>query len=225
MNGVMKLGAYLFCVVPRERADALLGPLREHFAHDPRVEVLVERREPDGHRRPPDPETDRERRALVVIRDILRSLPAELQDEARHLRFVQRLGVVRGTHQDAGTAKLVDQIRAGDPEAVSELWWRFFERVHLRLRQRLGDAAADQAAARDVLGRILDELDGYDAANTPLAAWLDAVVDRYADERASREAARPENRGGVPGRPIGAHPSSRSRAGPAQARESRRENP
>jgi hypothetical protein len=181
----MKQRAFLFCLVPRERADALVAPLREHFADDPRVEVLVERRAPDGQRRAVNPDARCERRAPVVARDIVRALPPVLRGEARHLRFVQRLEPVRGTHQDTGTAELVDQIRAGNPEAVSELWWRFFERVRLRLRLRLGDAVACHTAAREVVGRILDELDGYDSASQPLAAWLDMVVDRYAAEHGS----------------------------------------
>jgi hypothetical protein len=173
--------AFLFCLVPRERADALLRPLREHFADDPRVAVLVERRAPDGDESPANEAGGRNRRAPVVARDIVRALPPELRGEACHLRFVQRLEPVRPTHQHTDTDELVGQIRAGDPEAVTELWWRFFERVRLRLRPHHRDAAAD-ATICDALGHILDEFDHYDA-RTPLAAWLDIVLDRYAAER------------------------------------------
>jgi hypothetical protein len=184
MTGGMGQRAFIFCLVSRERADALLQPLREHFSGDPRVAVLVERRARGGRGRPATPAGGRDRRAPVVARDLVRTLSPELRGEIRHLRFVQRLEAVRGTHQDTGTAELVEQIRAGDPEAVTELWWRFFERVRLRLRVRLGDAAAE-AAAGETLGRILDELDGYDSRTQPLAAWLDGVVDRYGAERAA----------------------------------------
>jgi hypothetical protein len=182
MTGGMEQRAFIFCLVSRERADALLPRLLEHFACDPRVEVLVERRAPGDRERPANRAGGRDRRAPVVAREIVRALPPELRGEIRHLRFVQRLEAVRVTHQDTGTAELVQRIRAGDPEAVTELWWRFFERVRLRLRLRLGDAAGD-AAASEALGRILDELDGYDSKRQPLAAWLDGVVDRYVAER------------------------------------------
>jgi hypothetical protein len=57
--------------------------------------------------------------------------------------------------------------------------------VLARLRLRLGQLAAEDAA-RDILGRILDELAGYRAEQEPLTAWLDAVVDRYAEDRSPR---------------------------------------
>lgn len=173
---------FVFCLVPPERADALLRPLREHFARDPRVAVLVERRPPGGSHRAAG-STDRgDQRAPVVARDLVRALPPELHNQARHLRFVQRLEPVGRTHEDTRTAELVDHIRGGDPEAVSELWWRFFERVRLRVRLRLGETTADEAAC-DALGRVLDELDGYDAQSQPLTAWLDTIVDHHIDDR------------------------------------------
>jgi hypothetical protein len=88
---------------------------------------------------------------------------------------------VSARHQETTPTDLVRAIREGDPEAASELWWRFAERIQLRVRARLGEAAI-ATAERTVLGRILDELDDYDPHATPLPAWLDDVVDRYALE-------------------------------------------
>ena len=82
-------------------------------------------------------------------------------------------------------ADLVGKCLAVEPEAVSELWWRVSERVLARLRPRLGQVAVEHAG-REMLGRILDELSGYQAEREPLAAWLDAVVDRYAEDRSRR---------------------------------------
>jgi hypothetical protein len=79
-------------------------------------------------------------------------------------------------------AELIERSVAGDPEAVSELWWRISERVLARLRLAIGVFAAERATS-EVLGRVLDELPGYDAARQPLSAWLDRVVDRYCAER------------------------------------------
>ena len=173
---------FLFCLVPPDRADTLMAALRAHFAGDPRVAVLVERRTDVGARSPATPKGHREWRAPVAPRDLLRALPPELQAEARCVRFVQRLEPLGRMHEHATTAALLQQIRANDLEAVSELWWRVSERVRLRLRLRIGDVAAE-TAARDVLGHILDELDGYDQAQ-PLLVWLDDLVDRYDDHRA-----------------------------------------
>ena len=53
----------------------------------------------------------------------------------------------------------------------------------MRLRVRLGDIEAARAE-RNVLGRILDELQGYEHdPDRPYTAWLDDVVDRFAAER------------------------------------------
>ena len=169
---------FLFCLVAPERAERLIPRLLEHFSEDPRVAVLVERRTDD----PPDISSRvAEQRAPVVARDILRALPPELRREARHLRFVQRLEPVRATHAYAPTGDLLDQMRAGDPDAVTELWWRFYERVRVRLRSRLGDDAAAGSAGPEVLGLLLDSFESDDPEPTRIGAWIDAVVDRYVD--------------------------------------------
>lgn len=170
---------FLFCLVAPERAQELLPRLLEHFADDPRVAVLVERRGDDGQSRRPGAE----QRAPVVARDIVRALPPGLRREARHLRFVQRLEPVRRTHASAANGDLLAQMRAGDPEAVTELWWRFHERVRLRLVSRLGHDAAAESAGPDVLGRLLDALETEDPSPERLGAWIDELVDRYVDER------------------------------------------
>jgi hypothetical protein len=165
----------IFCLVPPERADTLLERLRAHFSSQPQVSVLVERRTGDGrdHGRP---------RAPVAERDPARALPPELRPEARHLRLVQPLEPVRRTYEDSPLAELVERSVAGDPEAVSELWWRISERVLARLRLAIGVFAAERATS-ELLGCVLDELPGYDAAREPLSAWLDRVVDRYCAAR------------------------------------------
>jgi hypothetical protein len=171
----------LFCLVAAERADTLLPPLREHFAHEPLVAVVVERRRAGGTRRVLEPAGEIHRRAPTAERDPVRALPPELRHEARHLRLVQQLEPLRRTYEDADIADLVGKCLTIDPEAVSELWWRVSERALARLRLRLGPFTADDAA-RDLLGRILDELPGYQDEREPLTAWLDSVVDRYAED-------------------------------------------
>jgi len=116
-----------------------------------------------------------------VKRNSLRALPPALHDEAGHVRIVLRMEPVRRTHQNTATSDLVAEAKASDPEAVSELWWRFSERALTRLRLRLGPLPDD--ATLELLGRVLDELDGYDPGQS-LTAWLDTVVDRYAEDRA-----------------------------------------
>jgi hypothetical protein len=175
--------ARLICLVAAERADVLLLPLREHFAAEPLVAVLVERRTLNGDPRPLDPAGHTHRRAPVAERDPVRALPSELRHEAHHLRLIQRMEPLRRTHEDTQTEALVGKSLAMEPEAVSELWWRVSERVLARLGLRLGHLGAE-GSTREVLGRILDELPDYEPEHEPLTAWLDAVVDRYAQDRA-----------------------------------------
>jgi hypothetical protein len=175
--------ARLICLVAAEQADALLLPLREHFAAEPLVAVLVERRTLNPDNRPVDPAGRTNRRAPVAERDPVRALPPELRHEAPHLRLVQRMDPLRRTHEDTQTEDLVGKCLAMEPDAVSELWWRVSERVLARLGLRLGHLGAE-GSTREVLGRILDELPNYEPKQGPLTAWLDTVVDRYAQDRA-----------------------------------------
>jgi hypothetical protein len=172
----------LFCVVAAERADVLVAPLRQHFAREPHVAVLVERRT-SGAGKLPAGEAGRARpRAAVAHRDPLRALPPELHAEAHHLTLVQRMEPVRRSLEDIGMPELVERSLASEPDAVSELWWRVAPRVLARLRLRLGDFGVERATSH-VLGRVLDELPRHDPEREPLTRWLDAVVDRYSEER------------------------------------------
>lgn len=176
---------HLVCLVAAERADVLLSPLREHFAADPLVTVVVERRVPSDKPRVVDRAGEVQRRAPIAERDAVRALPPELRHEAQYLRFVQRMEPLRRTYEDTGMTDLVNNCLAHDPEAVSELWWRVSERVLARLSLRVGQHdAAD--GSREMLGRILDELPGYHAQRESLTDWLDTVVDRYAGDRSRR---------------------------------------
>jgi hypothetical protein len=114
----------------------------------------------------------------VAERDASRSVPPDLRRAADRVRLLQPMRPVRRVHETTGIRELVRSAIDGDPDAVSELWWRVGERVRTRLRLQVGPYQAD-ALVPQVLGRILDELPGYDAARGPLAAWLDQVVDRY----------------------------------------------
>jgi hypothetical protein len=175
---------YLFCLIPPERADDLLEPLREHFADDPYLEVLVERRGSEAPGHGPMGENNY-RRAPVARRDLIESLPPELQDDADQLSFVQRMEPLGRRHQSTDTPALIEAIAEGDPEAASELWWRINGRVRERLLRRLGRRSDGSVRGEEeALGFILDALDGYeDDPERTFSDWLDEVVDRYAAAR------------------------------------------
>ena len=166
-------GPRLIYLVPADRAEAL-ARLRERFADEPRVDVVVDRRE---RQRAAPPRTQPLRhRAPVAERDPARALPDLPADG---VRLVQPLAPVGRVHETTSLDELVTRSLAAEPAAVSELWWRTGERVMARLRLQVGRRRADRSTSQ-VLGRILDELPGYDPQDEPLQEWLDDVVDHFA---------------------------------------------
>jgi hypothetical protein len=170
--------AHLYCLVDPRASAPLLAAVRDHFASEPEVTVLVERRGAHGDQHPAGPPEAGVHRAPVAERDAARLLPARLRDHVGRLRVVQPLAPLRRSHEDTDVVDLIAQSVALEPEATSELWWRIAPRVLARLELRLG-RATDPDSARSVFGRVLDELPGFDPARDRLPAWLDAVVDRY----------------------------------------------
>jgi hypothetical protein len=163
----------LVYVVPAEHAEEL-DSLRTHFAGEPQVEVVVERRGRDG-------DAPVQRRAPVAERDPGLAMPAGLAPDG--LRLVQPLEPVGRALEAAQLDDLIERSIAAEPDAVSELWWRIGERAMARLRLRVG-AFLVQGLTSQLLGRMLDELPGYDPRREPLTAWLDRVVDRFAADAA-----------------------------------------
>ena len=181
--GVEQPQPHIFCLIPPNRADELLAPLRRHYADDPALEVLVERRRGADTPRFLAPNEPRHRRAPVAQRDLSDSLPDRYRDEADALRFEQRMQPLGGQHQGTSIDDLAAAVRAGDPDAASELWWRVNERVRMRLRARLGEVEGPRAEGK-ILGYILDEIAGYEHdPDRAFTAWLDEVVDRFAADR------------------------------------------
>lgn len=199
----------IFCLVPKRLADDLLGDLRAHFARDDRVRVIVDRRE--GERRASarggrparsaqedreDRRSGRDRRRPTLPRwhDVL---PPALRASAEGVQFVQRMLPVSGGLSGVGVDEVVEAVRAGDPEAPTELYWRVYERVHSRLCVLLGGSGAADRAAPVAFGRILDALGDpanaelpfdpllYDAVDAAFGNAVDAPTDVEADPGAA----------------------------------------
>lgn len=181
---------FVFCLVPPELSAELLEPLRAHFRDDPMIDVVVERR----GARPDETVEERVRRELIDARHaehrapvvpregVLESLPPKLAQHAGRLRFVQRLTPVRPGLEDRDILEVVDMMRAGVPDAPSELYWRSFERVRRRLMLHLRTHEEADGAVKGAFGRVFDRLDEFDATRHSLPAWLDSVVDDHVTE-------------------------------------------
>jgi hypothetical protein len=169
----------VFCLVAPERAGDLLDALVAHFADDPAVTVVVDRRTPRAGRTEADPPAAADKRSPTVVRGLLGALPPQLRGAPGDVRFVQRLEPVRKRYADVDMAGLLVLCRGEDADAVSELLWRVRERVRVRLRRRVAPDALDGAAV-EVWGLVLDALAVRAPADDEVGAWIDAIVDRYA---------------------------------------------
>lgn len=191
--------ASVFCLLPADLSDELLEPLREHFAGDPSVDVIVDRR--IGQRRsgvdrrallvaPPELVQRRsgverrerhDRRAPSVPRRL--TLPPEAEPHGARIRFLQRLPAV-ASHGVAALPlpDLVRRIQAGDdPEAATEFYWRLFERVYSRVRALQGRYSRPDEHMAGLFGVLLDRVGEWQPGGAvPFEDWLYAVVDEHA---------------------------------------------
>lgn len=190
--------ADVYCLVPPDLADELLEPLREHFAGEPGVAVIVDRRvrrrRSGADRRAlllPAPESveKRERRDRRVSPDRRSpalprklTLPDVARPHAKRIRFSQRLPAVsRGGVDSLTLEELVEAIRAGHPEAPTEFYWRMFERAYSRLRSVLGRYARPDDHMAGTFGALLDRIDEWEpGGDRSFDDWFYAALDEHA---------------------------------------------
>ena len=192
----------IYCLVPEQLKDELLGDLRAHYASDDRVRVIVDRRQ--GERRASargglpsrsaeeereDRRSGRDRRRPVLPR-WFDALPPRLAERAEGVRFVQRMLPVSGRLSSAEVEEIVAEVRAGNPEAPTELYWRVYERVHSRLCVLLGDAESADRAAPTAFGRVLDAIEDDDGGRS-----FDVLLYESVDAAFSRPPAEPDEDG------------------------------
>src|SRR3954449_4361071 len=162
----------VYCLLALGTDADVAAALRDHYrGADPRVEVVVDRRV--GDRRstvaPPAAGFDRrqgsDRRRAAVPR-ALPALPPDLAERAGRLRWVQRMLPVGESLERLSTEEVVAAVRAGDPEAPPELYWRWYERMHSRLCVLLGAPDEADPLVGLAFGGVLDALEtvpGVDA--------------------------------------------------------------
>jgi RNA polymerase sigma-70 factor, ECF subfamily len=200
----------IYCLLPADLAAELHEPLRRHFAMQPGVDVVVERRAAErrgpGDRRQaaerPHPDERRavrnpagrrvgERRVLSVGVSAP-TLPRQARGEAARIVFVEIVEPLGLDAEDLDTRRVVTRIQAGDMAAFETLYRRYFDRVYayLKVALRSGDEAEDMA--QQVFLKVLEALPRYEyRPGTPFRAWLFVIVRRHAISRL-REAGRLE---------------------------------
>jgi RNA polymerase sigma-70 factor (ECF subfamily) len=175
----------VYCVIPRELADELHEALRQHFADDPRIEVVVElriseRRASDRRQQKHGPVLERRQadRRLNDRRGFYSAvrgpgLPERLRNHARRLSFVQALDSPEGGKEDADSARLVARVQSGDREAFAVIYMRYFDRVYSYLRSMVGDAHEAEDLTQRVFLSALEDLPRYrQRGHSSFRAWL-----------------------------------------------------
>jgi RNA polymerase sigma-70 factor (ECF subfamily) len=181
----------IYCIVPRDLADRLHEPLREHFSEDPEVQVVVERRETverrsgtrrfvtrqvdDDRRRVRHDDGRRvaDRRAIAVTADAPPALPRKARRYADQLVFVQWVGPSDRSEEDLDTNRLILRYQSGDQAVLSELYMRYFNRVYSYLRLALRDSHEAEDVAQDVFMRVLGALDRFEVRkDQSFGNWL-----------------------------------------------------
>jgi RNA polymerase sigma-70 factor (ECF subfamily) len=190
--------AITYCLVPRDLADRLHEPLREHF-RSVDVEVVVERRADDrrtgseGRRapgaEPRDAARERravrssrgrrvaERRALTVAATAVPELPRKARRYAKRLVFVERLEPSEQHVRDADSKRLVTRFQAGDQAAFGELYLRYFNPVYTYAKVALADHHEAEDVTQQVFVRVLGALDRYELRpGVPFRGWLFSIA-------------------------------------------------
>lgn len=186
----------LLCLVPRDLADELHEPPREHFRDRADVEVIVERRSGDERRSGTDrrrrdlgsptrgerrrPRKLAERRLTERRAPSSEAEPPALPDWAQpflgRLSFVARFEPLVLELEDIDTGRLVERIRAGDRRSFEPLYERYFHRVYGYLRPVVTDAHEAESLAQQVFLRTLEALSRYKVRGESFRAWLFAAA-------------------------------------------------
>jgi RNA polymerase sigma-70 factor (ECF subfamily) len=187
-----------YCVVPRDLAEKLYEPLREHFRAERSVEVVVERRRTDrrgaASRRARDPEPRAaggerrlirsasgrriaERRALTAPAAVPPPLPRKAARHAAELVFLERLEPSSQAKRDADSKRLVTRYQAGDEAVFGELYLRYFNPVYTYARVALRDHHEAEDVTQQVFIRVLSALGRFQLRpNVPFRGWLFAIA-------------------------------------------------
>lgn len=200
----------LYCVIPADLADKLHDLLRDHFAKDPGIEVIVERRSSERRRtddrrtRAADPEaTERRRlrspsgrriadRRAPTIPESGPPLPRRARRYAERLQFFQRVEPSTEELTDRDSARAVLAFQAGERDAFRMLYERYFDRVYGYLRAATGDRPLAEDLTQGVFESVFEGLERFEVRGpSAFRSWMFAIarnmaLDALADRQRSR---------------------------------------
>ncbi|MDX6652348.1 MAG: polymerase sigma-70 factor, subfamily [Solirubrobacterales bacterium] len=100
--------------------------------------------------------------------------------------FVERVEADGEHLEDLDTARVVIAFQAGDSDAFSCLYTRYFERVYGYLRVVLRDIHEAEDAAQQVFMQTFEALPRYERRGQPFRAWLFTIVRNRGISRAEK---------------------------------------
>ncbi len=109
---------------------------------------------------------------------------------------------------------IVDAARAGDEQALSELYLRYFPRVYRYILARTGNQYDAEDLAEEVFMRVLEAIGRFQWREAPFSAWLFRIAHNAIISQRRKDTAR-----GKPGQLSDGHPSDSD--GPEELVESR----
>ena len=185
----------IYCIVPRELAPKLHDELRDFFRGEPGVEAVVERRVGDRRKQPDKRSTETaalvsqdrrkirnkegrrvaDRRATQVTTAPV-ALPRKAKPYSDRLVFVERVAPSSQHEEDLDTARLVIRLQAGERQAFSDLYLRYFDRAYGYLRMALKDAHEAEDLAQQAFLKVFESVDRYERRTQPFRAWLFRIV-------------------------------------------------
>ena len=187
----------IYCLVP-EGEQELLSDLRAHFASDDRVHVIFERRKRERRasarggmpsRSAAEEQQDRrsgsDRRRPQLQRWTVDVLPPHLKPRCEGVKFVQRMLPVTGGLSSMEIDELAAEVRKGNAEAPTELYWRVYAQIHSRLCVLLGDPTAADKNAPAGFGRVLDALEADPDSSRPFDPLMYDALDAAFDVAAA----------------------------------------
>jgi hypothetical protein len=153
-----------YCVVPTETDPAVVTELREKFASDPWISVILDNRTQDEG---PNSGMLTRRRAVLHWDPPENTIPGA--------RFELRIPPVDMSLAHLPDDAIIARAIERDPAASTELRWRCYARVLIGLTSRLGDRATAHELVPGVMDAMQSALADY-PRKTDFSRWLTTFI-------------------------------------------------
>ncbi|HEV2814258.1 MAG TPA: sigma-70 family RNA polymerase sigma factor, partial [Solirubrobacteraceae bacterium] len=121
------------------------------------------------------------------------ALPAPVAPHAQRIVFVDVEPVPKQAVEDADSARLVVRVQAGDRDAFSELYLRYFDGIYGYFVTALRDQHEAEDATQDVFMQALRAMPRYELRGQPPRRWLYRIARNQAIDRGRRRRCAPED--------------------------------